>query len=326
MKLQSFMRVFAMAMFVMSGFMANLAQADTSSSSPSSAPTESVSVTKDYLAAFHHEGNTSNRAIIAAGLSDLKSPLVHLMSSDGTDVKKAWMTDSKLVLEQKKKKKEKGSISLFSGTGSAPLPEIDVSDPKERTVVSPLGVVFVDPSKTGKAQLKAMVTPKALSLEDNATFFVKDKKLHANGLLILGAEAKTDMAAVTYHQLKEAINAAKGEDYSPQFQDIHNHFQTIDNHLGAEAAQIRDLNSRVNDFSKVSTGGVSQAMAAASLVEANERGESMLTVGVGTYRSAVGYALGFSHESDNGRYEFKLEGAGDDYGHYSAGAGLGLRL
>ena len=99
-----------------------------------------------------------------------------------------------------------------------------------------------------------------------------------------------------------------------------------------DAVNVSQLNSAVNNVfrqvhsvEKHAQAGIAMAIATAGLPQAYLPGKSMMAISGGTYRGQSGYAFGFSHVTDNGRYVIKATGSGNSQGHFGASVGMGLQ-
>ena len=99
-----------------------------------------------------------------------------------------------------------------------------------------------------------------------------------------------------------------------------------------DAVNVSQLNSAVNNVfrqvhsvEKHAQAGIAMAIATAGLPQAYLPGKSMMAISGGTYRGQSGYAFGFSHVTDNGRYVIKATGSGNSQGHFGASIGMGLQ-
>lgn len=97
-----------------------------------------------------------------------------------------------------------------------------------------------------------------------------------------------------------------------------------------DAVNVAQLNSavgnvfrQVHSVEKDAQAGIAMAIATAGLPQAYLPGKSMMAISGGTYRGQSGYAFGFSHVTDNGRYVIKASGGGNSQGHYGASVGMG---
>ena len=97
-----------------------------------------------------------------------------------------------------------------------------------------------------------------------------------------------------------------------------------------DAVNVAQLNTAVNNvfrqvhsIEKDAQAGIAMAIATAGLPQAYLPGKSMMAISGGTYRGQSGYAFGFSHVTDNGRYVIKASGSGNSQGHFGASVGMG---
>ncbi|MBR1374866.1 MAG: YadA-like family protein [Cardiobacteriaceae bacterium] len=93
--------------------------------------------------------------------------------------------------------------------------------------------------------------------------------------------------------------------------------------LGAMEGRI---NQRIDSVDRHASAGIAQSIAAAVMPHSALPGEGVMGVSGGSYRGETGYAIGYSHMSDNGNWRFKATGSGNSRGHYGVAAGIGWRL
>ncbi len=86
--------------------------------------------------------------------------------------------------------------------------------------------------------------------------------------------------------------------------------------------KLHHLNGRIGEVAQDANAGIAMALAAASLPQAYLPGKSMMAVTGGTYRGEQGYAVGFSHVTENG-FVIKANASGNSQGHYGAAVGAG---
>lgn len=72
--------------------------------------------------------------------------------------------------------------------------------------------------------------------------------------------------------------------------------------------------------------GIAAAMATASLPQAKRPGESIVSVGGGTWRGETGLAIGLSATSDNGKWTLNLSGNTTSRGDHGAAVGVGYQF
>jgi autotransporter adhesin len=87
--------------------------------------------------------------------------------------------------------------------------------------------------------------------------------------------------------------------------------------------EINNVNGRIDDVEKNANAGSASAIAASSVPQAWRSGESMVSVGAGTYGGESAVAVGVSRLSDNGRWIIQGKVTGDSQGEFGAGVGAG---
>ena len=99
---------------------------------------------------------------------------------------------------------------------------------------------------------------------------------------------------------------------------LHSVASDINNRMGS-------LDNKIDMADKNLRGGVTQAIAAAGLVQAYLPGKSLLAIGGGVYRGEAGYAIGYSSISDNGNWIIKGTASGNSRGHFGASTSVGYQ-
>ncbi|XGA80588.1 YadA-like family protein [Halomonas sp. CH40] len=87
--------------------------------------------------------------------------------------------------------------------------------------------------------------------------------------------------------------------------------------------EINNVNGRIDGVEKNANAGSASAIAASSVPQAWRSGESMVSVGAGTYGGESAVAVGVSRLSDNGRWIIQGKVTGDSQGNFGAGVGAG---
>ena len=89
--------------------------------------------------------------------------------------------------------------------------------------------------------------------------------------------------------------------------------------------EVKRLDSRISSVEKESRAGAAAAIAVASMPQAVLAGESMVSAGSGLWRGQAGYALGFSHATDNGKWVLKANVSSSSDSGFGGGLGVGYR-
>ncbi|MGY4877235.1 YadA-like family protein, partial [Vreelandella aquamarina] len=87
--------------------------------------------------------------------------------------------------------------------------------------------------------------------------------------------------------------------------------------------EINNVHNRVDGVEKNANAGAASAIAASSVPQAWKSGESMVSVGAGTYGGESAVSVGVSRLSDNGRWIIQGKVTGDSQGNFGAGVGAG---
>ncbi|MDO4697164.1 MAG: YadA-like family protein, partial [Pasteurellaceae bacterium] len=88
--------------------------------------------------------------------------------------------------------------------------------------------------------------------------------------------------------------------------------------------KLGDLNVSLQHTTKQLKGGISNAIAMASMPQAILPSQRQFSVGTGYYRGSSSLAVGLSRVSDNGRIVIKINGSASNKGDFAAGAGIGF--
>ncbi|WP_303011618.1 YadA family autotransporter adhesin, partial [Rodentibacter pneumotropicus] len=89
---------------------------------------------------------------------------------------------------------------------------------------------------------------------------------------------------------------------------------------------MRDVHSRINRVDRRLRSGIASAVAMSLLPQSYRAGESVVSVGGGTYRGASAIAVGYSRVTDNGRVIIKIGGSANNSGDYAGGAAVGWKF
>ncbi|WP_225981348.1 YadA-like family protein [Mannheimia pernigra] len=96
--------------------------------------------------------------------------------------------------------------------------------------------------------------------------------------------------------------------------------------MNALGGQLNQLENKIARTEKRMSSGIAGAYAAASLINAPGAGDSMLSVGTGTFNGATAVALGYSKVSNNGKVSLKLIGSASNKGDVGGGASIGFKF
>ncbi|QLB45151.1 YadA-like family protein [Mannheimia pernigra] len=96
--------------------------------------------------------------------------------------------------------------------------------------------------------------------------------------------------------------------------------------MNALGGQVNQLENKIARTEKRMSSGIAGAYAAASLINAPGAGDSMLSVGTGTFNGATAVALGYSKVSNNGKVSLKLIGSASNKGDVGGGASIGFKF
>lgn len=87
--------------------------------------------------------------------------------------------------------------------------------------------------------------------------------------------------------------------------------------------RLGDMDNHINRVEDNAYAGVAMALATAGLPQAWQPGKSMIAAAAGTYMGEQGYAIGFSHNTENGKWTLKGTASGNSQGHFGGSVGAG---
>ena len=100
-----------------------------------------------------------------------------------------------------------------------------------------------------------------------------------------------------------------------------------------DAVNVSQLNNamggvygRIDSMEKHANAGIAQAMATGAMMTSTQPGQGYMAISGSTYRGESGYAVGYSHMSDSGRWGVKFIGSGNSRGKFGGAASVGFRL
>ncbi|MBP3221378.1 MAG: YadA-like family protein [Neisseriaceae bacterium] len=100
-----------------------------------------------------------------------------------------------------------------------------------------------------------------------------------------------------------------------------------------DAVNVSQLNNamggvygRIDSMEKHANAGIAQAMATGAMMTSTQAGQGFLSLSGSTYRGEQGYAMGYSHMSDSGKWGVKFIGSGNSRGKFGGAASVGFRL
>jgi hsf len=93
--------------------------------------------------------------------------------------------------------------------------------------------------------------------------------------------------------------------------------------VSANVDRINTLDGKIRHADKKLRAGIAGVTAIANLPQAYQAGKSQIAVAVGAYRGETGYAVGWSHNSENAKHTIKLSVSDNSRSDFSAGVGYG---
>ena len=87
--------------------------------------------------------------------------------------------------------------------------------------------------------------------------------------------------------------------------------------------KLGNMDKHINRVEDNAYAGVAMALATAGLPQAWQPGKSMIAAAAGTYMGEQGYAIGFSHNTENGKWTLKATASGNSQGHFGGTVGAG---
>ncbi|WP_404414219.1 YadA-like family protein [Vreelandella aquamarina] len=147
------------------------------------------------------------------------------------------------------------------------------------------------------------VTTGGTTINDNGLTIEDGPSVTRDGV-DAGGEVITNVAPGV--EASDAVNVGQMNELGQRFQN-----------------EINNVNGRIDDVEKNANAGSASAIAASSVPQAWRSGESMVSVGAGTYGGESAVAVGVSRLSDNGRWIIQGKVTGDSQGEFGAGVGAG---
>ncbi|MDC4235586.1 YadA-like family protein, partial [Pasteurella multocida] len=168
------------------------------------------------------------------------------------------------------------------------------------------GLVFgADKGTEHKAKLGTTVKVKGINVTENLT--VKEGAKINMGNNVIDGVADGEVSATS----KQAVNGSQ----------LHKVQQQVNN----QATAINKLGDHINKVDKDLRAGIAGATAVAFLQRPNEAGKSIVSLGVGSYRSESAIAVGYARNSDNNKISIKLGGGMNSRGDVNFGGSIGYQ-
>ncbi|HDR0916150.1 TPA: YadA-like family protein [Pasteurella multocida] len=158
---------------------------------------------------------------------------------------------------------------------------------------------------TIRARLKDNIDVKGINVTENLT--VKEGAKINMGNNVIDGVADGEVSATS----KQAVNGSQ----------LHKVQQQVNN----QATAINKLGDHINKVDKDLRAGIAGATAVAFLQRPNEAGKSIVSLGVGSYRSESAIAVGYARNSDNNKISIKLGGGMNSRGDVNFGGSIGYQ-
>ncbi|HDR1010730.1 YadA-like family protein [Pasteurella multocida] len=158
---------------------------------------------------------------------------------------------------------------------------------------------------TIRVRLKDNIDVKGINVTENLT--VKEGAKINMGNNVIDGVADGEMSATS----KQAVNGSQ----------LHKVQQQVNN----QATAINKLGDHINKVDKDLRAGIAGATAVAFLQRPNEAGKSIVSLGVGSYRSESAIAVGYARNSDNNKISIKLGGGMNSRGDVNFGGSIGYQ-
>ncbi|MFC0946252.1 YadA-like family protein [Pasteurella multocida] len=158
---------------------------------------------------------------------------------------------------------------------------------------------------TIRVRLKDNIDVKGINVTENLT--VKEGAKINMGNNVIDGVADGEVSATS----KQAVNGSQ----------LHKVQQQVNN----QATAINKLGDHINKVDKDLRAGIAGATAVAFLQRPNEAGKSIVSLGVGSYRSESAIAVGYARNSDNNKISIKLGGGMNSRGDVNFGGSIGYQ-
>ncbi|MDY0498413.1 YadA-like family protein, partial [Pasteurella multocida] len=158
---------------------------------------------------------------------------------------------------------------------------------------------------TIRVRLKDNIDVKGINVTENLT--VKEGAKINMGNNVIDGVADGEVSATS----KQAVNGSQ----------LHKVQQQVNN----QATAINKLGDHINKVDKDLRAGIAGATAVAFLQRPNEAGKSIVSLGVGSYRSESAIAVGYAINSDNNKISIKLGGGMNSRGDVNFGGSIGYQ-
>ncbi|HDR1817031.1 TPA: YadA-like family protein [Pasteurella multocida] len=158
---------------------------------------------------------------------------------------------------------------------------------------------------TIRVRLKDNIDVKGINVTENLT--VKEGAKINMGNNVIDGVADGEVSATS----KQAVNGSQ----------LHKVQQQVNN----QATAINKLGDHINKVDKELRAGIAGATAVAFLQRPNEAGKSIVSLGVGSYRSESAIAVGYARNSDNNKISIKLGGGMNSRGDVNFGGSIGYQ-
>ncbi|HHE3605906.1 TPA: YadA-like family protein, partial [Pasteurella multocida] len=158
---------------------------------------------------------------------------------------------------------------------------------------------------TIRVRLKDNIDVKGINVTENLT--VKEGAKINMGNNAIDGVADGEVSATS----KQAVNGSQ----------LHKVQQQVNN----QATAINKLGDHINKVDKDLRAGIAGATAVAFLQRPNEAGKSIVSLGVGSYRSESAIAVGYARNSDNNKISIKLGGGMNSRGDVNFGGSIGYQ-
>ncbi|HDR0618608.1 YadA-like family protein [Pasteurella multocida] len=158
---------------------------------------------------------------------------------------------------------------------------------------------------TIRVRLKDNIDVKGINVTENLT--VKEGAKINMGNNVIDGVADGEVSATS----KQAVNGSQ----------LHKVQQQVNN----QATAINKLGDHINKVDKDLRAGIAGATAVAFLQRPNEAGKSIVSIGVGSYRSESAIAVGYARNSDNNKISIKLGGGMNSRGDVNFGGSIGYQ-
>ncbi|UOO86762.1 YadA-like family protein [Neisseria arctica] len=181
----------------------------------------------------------------------------------------------------------------------------------------------------GRGAVADQASSIALGSASETAPVVRTTSATVNGITYSGFAATAPNSTVSVGKVgaeRTVTNVAAGRITADSTDAINgSQLYLVANQVGNNAANINQINNRIDDMDDDLRAGIAGATAIAFLQRPNEAGKSMVSVGVGGYRGEQALAVGYARNSDNNKWSTKAGVGINTQRHLNWGGSVGYQ-